>query len=178
MSSPTAKLLVLAGQEFIAIRIVGRANLNSSVDFRTLVNELRQKGYRYFILDLSECVLMDSSFLGVLAGFGLKMTGDSPEKCAGMIELSNPNTRILELIENLGVLHLFKVTKGPLEVPEGTQSTVVDACEPNRIELASACKEAHDLLMDLNPENVARFKDVSQFMAEELKKLKGPADRQ
>src|SRR6476660_1117330 len=103
MSTPSAKLLVLAGKEFVAIKIIGRANLNSSVDFRTLVNELAQKGYRYFILDLSECVLMDSSFLGVLAGFGLSMSGDSAEKCRGTIELSNPNARILELIENLGV---------------------------------------------------------------------------
>jgi len=177
MSSAAAKLLVLAGKEFVAIKIIGRANLNSSVDFRTLVNELAQKGYRYFILDLSECVLMDSSFLGVLAGFGLSMSGDSAEKCRGAIELSNPNARILELIENLGVLHLFTVTEGALKVPEGTESRAVNPCEPNRVELASACKEAHDLLMDLNPENVSRFKDVSHFMAEEIKKLKGPAER-
>jgi anti-anti-sigma factor len=177
MSSPAAKLLVLAGNEFVAIKIIGRANLNSSVDFRSLVNELAQKGYRYFILDLSECVLMDSSFLGVLAGLGLKMSGDSAEKCRGTIELSNPNPRILELIENLGVLHLFTVTQGALLVPEGTQSAAIAPCKPDRVELASACKEAHDLLMHLNPENVSRFKDVSQFMAEELKKLKGPAER-
>jgi anti-sigma B factor antagonist len=176
MNAPSAKLLVLAGNEFVAIRIIGRANLNSSVDFRTLVNELAQKGYRYFILDLSECVLMDSSFLGVLAGFGLKMNGDSVEKCQGTIELSNPNPRILELIENLGVLHLFTVTQGPLVVPEDTQSHTVAPCEPNRVEIATACKEAHDLLMQLNPENVSRFKDVSQFMAEEIKKLKGPGE--
>jgi hypothetical protein len=31
--------------------------------------------------------------------------------------------------------------------------------------------------MELNPENVSRFKDVSQFMAEEIKKLKGPAEK-
>ena len=177
MNAPAAKLLVFAGNEFIAIRIIGRANLNSTVDFRTLVNELAQKGYRYFILDLSECMLMDSSFLGVLAGFGLKMSGDSVEKCRGTIELSNPNPRILELIENLGVLHLFTVTQGPLSVPEGAQSHTVAPCEVNRVEIATACKEAHDLLMELNPENVSRFKDVSQFMAEEIKKLKGPAEK-
>jgi hypothetical protein len=31
--------------------------------------------------------------------------------------------------------------------------------------------------MQINPENVGRFKEVAQFMAEELKKLKGPAER-
>jgi anti-sigma B factor antagonist len=177
MSTPTAKLLVFAGNEFVCIKIIGRANLNSSIDFRTLVNELAKKNYRYFMLDLSECVLMDSSFLGVLAGFGLKMSGESAEKCRGTIELANPNARILELIENLGVLHLFSVTQDSSRVPDPSESVPVSPCETTRVELASACKEAHDLLMRLNPENVAKFKDVSQFMAEELTRLKGPAHK-
>jgi len=32
--------------------------------------------------------------------------------------------------------------------------------------------EAHQTLMALNPENVARFKDVTQFLAEDLENLK------
>ena len=68
-------MLVLAGEQFACIKISGRANFTSSIDFRTLITELRQKGYTFFVLDLSECALMDSTFLGVLAGFGLKMSG-------------------------------------------------------------------------------------------------------
>jgi len=65
-----------------------------------------QKGYTHFIIDLSECVLMDSTFLGVLAQFGLKM---NPANASGRtgIELLNPNTRVAELLENLGALQLF-----------------------------------------------------------------------
>jgi len=176
MSAPSAKLLVFVGKEFVCIKIAGRANLNSSIDFRTLVNELRRKGFLYYILELSGCVLMDSTFLGVLAGFGLKMRGEG-DQSPGTIELSNPNPRILDLIENLGVLHLFSVTQGPVLLAEGAPAQTIDPCQPSRIELASACKEAHDLLMQINPENVSKFKDVSQFLAEELKRLKGPAER-
>jgi len=175
MSTPSAKLLVLVGKEFACIKIVGRANFNSSIDFKTVVNELRQKGYRFFVLDLSECVLMDSTFLGVLAGFGLKMNGNSTNQEDGAIELSQPSVRITELLENLGVLHLFKLTQSPLIVPEGTETRTCTPTTPGRQELTSACKEAHDTLMQINPENIPRFKEVSQFMAEELKKLKGPA---
>jgi len=32
--------------------------------------------------------------------------------------------------------------------------------------------EAHQILMALSPENAARFKDVTQFLAEGLKKAK------
>ena len=176
MKMPAAKLLVLVGEKFACIKIVGRANFTSSIDFRTLVSELRQKGYKYFVLDLSECVLMDSTFLGVLAGFGLQINGDGTEESDAKIELSNPNARVSELLENLGVLHLFKVTEGPLRID--CQETVRHTpCNPSREELTRACKEAHDTLMEINPDNVPKFKEVTQFMAEELKKIKGPEAR-
>jgi hypothetical protein len=31
--------------------------------------------------------------------------------------------------------------------------------------------------MEINPDNVPKFKEVTQFMAEELKKIKGPEAR-
>ena len=111
MSTHTAKLLVFAGEKFSCIKIIGRANFNSSVDFKTLVNELRAKGYGYFILDLSE--LMDSTFLGILTGFGLEISPNPEVGGDGSIELLNANGRITELLENLGVLHLFKLTRCP-----------------------------------------------------------------
>lgn len=171
MSAPSARLLVLVGEQFACVKINGRANFNSSIDFRTLVSELRQKGYTFFVLDLSECMLMDSTFLGVLAGFGLKMR--SPEKDHGpAIELLNPNARIIELLENLGVLHLFRITQGPLETPEQTQTREHTPVATTREEITRACIEAHQTLMTINPENVRRFKEVTQFMAEDLKKLR------
>ena len=164
---------VLVGEKFSCIRISGRANFNSSVDFKTLINELRNKGIHYFILELSECTLMDSTFLGVLTGFGLKMGQAQPNAHDGTIELLNPNARITELLENLGVLHLFRLSQG-IQTPQGaTSSFTPEPCNPTKEEITRACLEAHRILMEVNPQNVARFKDVAQFLAEDLKKLKG-----
>ncbi len=166
-------MFVLVGEQFACIKICGRANFNSSIDFRALVSELRQKGYTFFVLDLSECMLMDSTFLGVLAGFGLKMRSRQNDQRPA-IELLNPNPRITELLESLGVLHLFRVTQGPLAVPEQTETCEHTPVPTSREEVTRACLEAHQTLMSLNPENVRRFKEVTQFMAEDLKKLKPP----
>ena len=116
MPTPSAKLSVLVCKDFTCVKIAGRANFMSSPDFKTLLTELKQKGYHRFIIDLAECVLMDSTFLGVLAGFGLTMnpSGES-DKCN--IELLNPSTRVRELLENLGVLPLFKVTAIAPQLP-------------------------------------------------------------
>jgi anti-sigma B factor antagonist len=169
MSNLSAKMLVLAGEKFACIKIIGRANFNSSIDFRTLLNELLQKDYGYFVLDLSECMLMDSTFLGVLAGFGLKLGGASGEKADQRIELLNPNERITELLENLGVLHLFRVTQGETSVCY-TDAKAHPSLNPTKEDLSRACLEAHQTLMNLNPENAARFKDLAQFLAEDLRK--------
>jgi|ERR1051326_1336895 anti-anti-sigma regulatory factor len=172
MNTPSAKLLVLVGEKFSCIKIVGRANFNSSVDFKTLVNELRQKGYSYFVLELSECLLMDSTFLGVLTGFGLQLGQGKKDCCDNGIELLNANPRITELLENLGVLHLFKLSNGPLQAPDGAETRTHTPVNPSKEEVTRACLEAHRTLMEVNPENVGRFKEVTQFLAEDLKNLK------
>jgi anti-sigma B factor antagonist len=172
MNTNSARLLVLVGQEFACVKIIGRANFNSSIDFKTLVGELRQKGFAWFVLDLSECTLMDSTFLGVLAGFGIKMGGVRTDSACVGIELLNPNPRITELLENLGVLHLFRLTQGPLPSPGETQPVPVTPANPSREEVSRACLEAHLTLADLSITNKEKFKDVIAFLAEDLKKLK------
>src|SRR4051812_42254884 len=175
MSTPSAKLLVFVSGHLACVKIVGRANFTSSIDFKTLLNELLQKDYTCLLIDLSECVLMDSTFLGVLSGFGLKMfpARDGEQNGTG-IELLNPNPRISELLENLGVLHLFKVVNGPLALPDEVQAHARETSPsaPTREEVTRNCLEAHRTLMDISPANIPKFKEVTQFLAEDLKKPK------
>ena len=165
--------MVLAGSQFACIKISGRANFALSIDFQTLVNELQKNGYAYVIVELSECVLMDSTFLGMLTGFALKMTGPNNSSNPRVVELRNPNPRITELLENLGVLHLFKICQGELSTAECKVEPVPDAAPQNQEQITRACLEAHQTLMSLSSENAARFKDVSLYLSEELKKHKG-----
>jgi len=175
MSTPAADISVCVGTKSACVKIRGRANFNCCLDFNALLTGLREKGYDYFLIELTECSLMDSSFLGVLAGFGLKMSPCETETTNGArVELHNPNARVTELLENVGVLRLFKISHGPLALPEE-----LGDCEPqpaaqhSREEVTRACLEAHEKLMAINPENVARFKDVTKFLAEDLARLKG-----
>jgi len=166
----SASLSILVGKNFACVRIRGRANFACSPDFKTLLNELGQKGYAHFIIDLNECVLMDSTFLGVLAGFGMKLNSSCRPDGRGL-ELHNPSARVAELLENLGAAHLFKISSGPLQLPQDVHTSVPESKSPSHEEIARTSLEAHETLMAMNPENVARFKDVAQFLAEDLKSL-------
>ena len=168
----TANLSVLVGKNFACVKITGRANFASSPDFKTLLTELLGRCYKRFIIDLSECILMDSTFLGVLAGFGMKLNPKAEVNGASGIELVNPSQRVSELLENLGALHLFTVKTGPLNLGDDVKTCVPEAITPPTHEqITRTSLEAHQTLMAINPENVARFKDVAQFLAEDLKSI-------
>lgn len=167
MPTPSAKMSVLLNKDCVCLKISGRANFTFGPDFKTVLTELSQKGYERFIIDLTECVIMDSTFLGVLVGFGLKLNQDK----AATVELFNPNPRVAELLESLGALHLFKVITGPLPLPDDTKAEEASSIQPTQEQVTRTCLEAHRILMAMHPDNVARFKDVTQFLAEDLKNL-------
>jgi anti-anti-sigma regulatory factor len=177
MNTLANSLAVWVGDKLVCVKVAGRANFSGSVDLKTLVNTMWDKGYHHFVLDLSECLLMDSTFLGVLAGLGLKLNNNnSPQESNGhdehAIELLNPSPRISDLLENLGITHLFDITRGPAT----TECLVALDHAPtpaDRREVQKTCLEAHQTLMDVNPANVPKFKDVAQFLAEDLKKMDG-----
>lgn len=161
---------MLVGRNFACVKINGRANFSLSPDFKTLLEQLIHKGYKHFIIDLSECVLMDSTFLGTLAQFGLKLNPTGADVMPG-IELLNCNPRVTELLENLGVLHLFKTSTGAMNLPGDVKTCTPEPVHPTHEQITRTCLEAHRTLMAVNPENVARFKDVTQFLAEDLNNL-------
>jgi anti-anti-sigma regulatory factor len=166
-----AKMSVSVGRICVFVKIAGRANFTSSIDFKTLLNELMQKGNSCFVLDLTECTLMDSTFLGVLAGFGLKTNEPQPQGDERAIKLFNPNERILELLESLGILQLFQVVNGEIKLREAVTPLEHSAPTPTREQITETCLEAHNILMGISPDNVPRFKDVAAFLADDLKKM-------
>jgi anti-sigma B factor antagonist len=158
------------------VKIPGRANFTSSVDFKTLVTELRARGVDHYVLDLGECVTMDSTFLGVLAGIALRYV-DGKQKDHNntdklQLELLNPNARIADLLENLGVMDLFTILHQQNPCTAIFEPLNNARPEPTREEISRTCLEAHQLLMSVNPDNIPKFKDVTQFLAEDLRKLK------
>jgi anti-sigma B factor antagonist len=172
MTSAPARISVWVQDQLACIKIVGRANFTSSIDFKALMQELLQRGCRCFVLDLAECVLMDSTFLGVLAGFGLKLSSGNGGQSRQGIELLHPSARITELLDTLGVLHLFVTLEGPNSLSAESQPLDLKPANPSKTEVNRTCLEAHQTLMSINPANAIRFKDVTQFLAEGLKKSK------
>jgi len=138
----------------------------SSIDFKNLVSQLWDKGVNRFCVELSQCVTMDSTFLGILAALGSRAI---ESEGTHVIELVNPNARILETLETLGISHLFK-TFHSTEIHNTEFNPAEPAPQASRAEITRTSLEAHQTLMDINPANIPKFKDVAQFLAEDMKK--------
>ena len=103
MAQDLAQLFVADLGSSAVVRITGCANFASSVPFKKLVNGLIERGCAKFSLDLTDCKLMDSTFLGVLVGVTHKLG-----QAAKGVELFNPSEQVHAMFDNLGILELFE----------------------------------------------------------------------
>jgi anti-anti-sigma factor len=158
----SARLQVAVTEGIACIKVSGPANFAAGVDFKTVVNQSCEQGGRVLLLDLTDCVNMDSTFLGIL----MSMTNRLDR-----IELLNPSERIIDLLDSLGVMELLTVGTGenPFEM-RGAKLQETESTNADKRALTEASLEAHKLLMKINPENVPKFKDVAKFLEEDLKK--------
>ena len=126
------------------------------------------RGFRSFIVDLNSCSVMDSTFMGTLAGIALRLR----EFGNGRLVVRNANQRNADLLENLGLNNLFEIeSKGSSAKSENHLEAA--PLEPrdstDRSDQAACMIEAHEALVDADPGNLARFKDVLEYLKQDLR---------
>ena len=170
MNSAAAELTVFRAPRFACIRIVGRANFAASPGFKQAVNELIAERPQRFIMDLDQCQLMDSTFLGVLSGGAERFHEEVPgEHC---MELSNANARVTGLIDSLGVGKLFQHVTGTLDLPTDVHAKRLSLSNTTKVQLKETSLEAHERLGTLNNLNRVKFAEITRTLKEDLDKLR------
>jgi len=177
MNTASANIMVAAINETVCVQISGKANFTSSLDLKKLADEMRRRGSRRFVFDLTDCSTMDSTFLGVLSGIALIFGAGNDQPDQGLIELINPNPRIQESLENLGVAQLFNICACGKAATAAEEFRPVEHQDASKLDVTRACLEAHNLLIEINPENESKFKDVTRFLAENLKQLESADEK-
>lgn len=126
-----------------------------------------------FVFDMSDCVSMDSTFMGVIAGLALRLRNRGEGEIV-MVELS-PRTR--GLLSTLGLDQVVKpyvAGSSPKDLEAAIEScnrmASLPAGSTDRHQTADMMLKAHENLVELSPENLPRFKDVLTFLREDVKK--------
>jgi len=165
-----------AGRD-VHVRIVGRGTFQNGQPLRRYAMELLGHGCNQFFIDLGQCQGMDSTFLGVLAGIGLRLSQTGRD---GKVHVVNVSARNMELLQTLGLDRLFDInitgrdhTQHPfpadsefLALPD---SDLTDATKSlNKRDTANFMLEAHNNLIKADPRNAPKFQDLTKFLREKV----------
>jgi len=177
-------ILVGVSGNLVFIKVQGKGGFQISQPLRQFSLEMIGRGYREFVVDLAECACMDSTFLGVLAGMGLRLqSADHSAGASGKVHLANVNARCREVLSSLGIDKLFTIDLCDLRVgpatavgkPAGEMQSLQTAPAASTGDMAKQAEvmlEAHRTLMEIDPQNVPKFKDCVRFLAEDLEKIR------
>ena len=163
-----ASILVGVTNRAVHVKVEGKGSFLNSPALKEFSKEMLARGFRNFVVDLHRCSVMDSTFMGTLAGIALRLR----EFGNGRLLVRNANERNSDLLKNLGLNNLFEIEAA---VPAGRAENHVEASpleskhSTDRSDQASCMIEAHEALVDADPENLARFKDVLEYLKQDLR---------
>ncbi len=163
-------ILVGSSEKVAWCKVIGKGSFQNAPRLKAFATEMIHRGYREFVLDMKECTVMDSTFMGVLTGIAQRLM----QMGHGGLHIIHLNERNRDLLQNLGLDQLFDIKpdlavyEKPDELePEALPSTAEEA---DQKEVAKIMYDAHKTLSDINPENAHKFKDVLDYLRQDLGK--------
>ena len=168
MDQSTDDLQVAIAGTTAFVRVIGRGSFRVAAPLKQFVAEVcSRQAISTVVLDLQECIGMDSTFMGVMAGLSgrLKKTDQTLE----LINLSDKNTNLLATLGVDQVLAFYSNDHGHTIPGQKAQSLPTD--QTSKKEMAETALCAHEKLVQISEENRPKFKRVIEFLKEDLDRL-------
>ncbi len=149
------------------MRVAGRGSFLNSGGVKDFAREMVKRGYRQFVFDLQDCVMMDSTFMGTMAGMALRLK----ELGEGRVHVVRCGERSRDLLSGLGLDQIFDLHANGSEAPEYQllgQDAPAAAADVKKREQAGTMLAAHEALCAADPENLPKFKDVLEYLKQDL----------
>lgn len=168
------QVLAAAGEQTLYLKVQGRGSFKQSPSVKQYCSRLLSTGIRCVVIDFESCTGLDSTFMGVLAGLASQMG----PKAGGLVGI-NVGPKTSGLLETLGldqVIKLYGKGEAPPRVLLRKAAEVLEVVapgSPSALETARTMLEAHECLVELSPENQPKFKDVLEFIREDIQNLQG-----
>jgi anti-anti-sigma regulatory factor len=148
----------------------GKGDFQNAVQVKKACQSAFGQGRKHLVVDLQACLGMDSTFMGTLTSLAIKSKGvEGGSMCVLNADAKNQNLlvtlgldQVLEVdvegkswqIERKRVLHSLALCREQAAAGKEEQSKHVLEC--------------HQQLAEINEENRLKFKDVIQFIEQEI----------
>lgn len=164
-----AAFLVDAESEPAIIAISGRASFTNSAPLRDFFDHLTKAGRRHFVLDFADCISMDSTFLGIIAGAALKLQRLNPP---GSMILCRLGEKKLEMVRNLGLHRIMLIGRNENSIDlDKAKTRLKTSSGKAELENAKLVLEAHENLIEADEQNREKFQDVVSFLKNQVEEM-------
>ena len=161
-------------EQVVWIRVEGKGSFQNSPELREFANCVIRRGARRVVVDLENCPVMDSTFMGTLVGIANMLDEVAGED--GSLDVINANERNVQLVQSLGLDHLFTLDTTGESWPavrgaissQAAESEELDHITLDKKGSAELMLDAHQTLSDADESNVHRFRDVIEFLKKDL----------
>ena len=155
------------------IRVEGRGSFKISPPLKQFIHKIiDNQSADSVLLEMSLCTGMDSTFMGVVAGLAC-FTKSKPIHFQ-LINLSEKNKKLLV---TLGVDRVVDYSMTATQEQAAlldqldNSSKTLEADMSDKLEAAKTTLEAHETLVDINPENLSKFKSVLEYLQDDVRNL-------
>lgn len=148
------------------MKVEGKGSFLNSGNLKEFASEMVNRGYREFVLDLENCAMMDSTFMGTMAGVALRLK----ELGHGHLHVIHCGQRSRDLLTGLGLDQIFSIHANGASAPEWETLSNEPAAAPSaqKQQQTQQMLDAHEALCEAAPENFSRFKDVLEYLKQDL----------
>jgi anti-anti-sigma factor len=150
------------------VKVEGKGSFLNSGNLKEFTREMVNRGYREFVVDLEKCAMMDSTFMGTMAGVALRLK----ELGHGHLHVVHCGERSRSLLTGLGLDQIFSIHANGAAAPQcellQREPAAAESPEEKKQENAKQMLDAHQALCDAAPQNLARFKDVLDYLKQDL----------
>jgi len=165
-SSP--RFLVNPTADPVALRIEGRVFFQICSCLKDFFDKAIAAGKRNFAIDFADCSGVDSTFLGILARTVLELRRANPP---GTMVMRGLNERNRELLANLGVDRFITFDDHCQVDVNGSGAQALDVVmEKDQVAAARMVLDAHESLIEMNPDNREKFQDLLSILEEQTKR--------
>jgi anti-anti-sigma regulatory factor len=145
----------------------GKGSFLNSGNLKEFACVMLDRGYREFVVDLADCSMMDSTFMGTLATVALRLG----QLGRGHLHVIHCSNRCRELLSGLRLDLVFDIRAtdhSPPEYEALEKPPRIESSEDQKRDQMETMLDAHEALCEIAPENILRFKDVLSFLRQDL----------
>lgn len=166
--NPIPSILVGCNLKVVCIRVQGKGSFQNSTGIKDFAAAMIRRGHRDFVVDLAQCPVMDSTFMGTLAFIAQRLLGLGQ----GGLYVIHANERNTDLLEGLGLNQILSLNgqEAAIYAEELATDEQLPVVPTDKHATTETMIAAHEALVDADPNNLCKFKDVLDYLKQDLRR--------